>query len=117
MSMITKEEVAALVVMTEPYEFKDASPEALIHLVSAAVELGFSKGVEKHKSEIISKNKSEIDRINLYIKELEQKVSFNQREWVGLTMEDKKEYLTQDFGGSRSDAMDWAEKRLKEKNT
>jgi len=40
-----------------------------------------------------------------------------QREWVGLTLEEKKEYLAQDFGGSRSDAMDWADKRLKEKNT
>jgi len=39
-----------------------------------------------------------------------------QREWVGLTLEDKKEYLAQDFGGSRADAMDWADKRLKEKN-
>jgi hypothetical protein len=39
------------------------------------------------------------------------------REWVGLTDEDKKEYVAQDFGGSRLDAMDWAEQRLKEKNT
>jgi hypothetical protein len=39
------------------------------------------------------------------------------RQWVGLTMEDKQEYLAQDFGGSRADAMDWADKRLKEKNT
>lgn len=39
------------------------------------------------------------------------------RTWVGLTIEDKKEYLAQDFAGSRTDAMDWAEKRLKEKNT
>ena len=39
-----------------------------------------------------------------------------QKPWVGLTLEDKQEYLAQDFGGSRTDAMDWAEKRLKEKN-
>ena len=39
------------------------------------------------------------------------------REWVGLTMEDKQEYVAQDYGGNRLDAMDWAEKRLKEKNT
>ncbi len=37
--------------------------------------------------------------------------------WVGLTLDEKKEYLAQDFGGSRADAMDWADKRLKEKNT
>ena len=37
--------------------------------------------------------------------------------WVSLTDEDKKEYVAQDFGGNRLDAMDWAEKRLKEKNT
>ena len=37
--------------------------------------------------------------------------------WIGLTQEDKKEYVAQDFGGSRLDAMDWTEKRLKEKNT
>lgn len=37
--------------------------------------------------------------------------------WVGLTDEDKKEYVAQDFGGNRLDAMDWTEKRLKEKNT
>ena len=40
-----------------------------------------------------------------------------EREWVGLTMEDKQEYVAQDYGGNRLDAMDWAEKRLKEKNT
>ena len=40
-----------------------------------------------------------------------------QRTWVGLTIEDKKEYIARDFGGSRTDAMDWTEKRLKEKNT
>ena len=39
-----------------------------------------------------------------------------QPKWIGLTIEDKHEYLSQDFGGSRADAMDWAEKRLKEKN-
>ena len=38
-------------------------------------------------------------------------------QWVGLTMEDKQEYVAQDYGGNRLDAMDWAEKRLKEKNT
>ena len=40
-----------------------------------------------------------------------------QRTWVGLTIEDKKEYIAQDFGGSRTDAMDWTEKRLMEKNS
>ena len=40
-----------------------------------------------------------------------------ERPWVGLTMEDKQEYVAQDYGGNRLDAMDWAEKRLKEKNT
>ncbi len=39
------------------------------------------------------------------------------RTWVGLTIEDKKEYIAQDFGGNRLDAMDWAARRLKEKNT
>jgi hypothetical protein len=37
--------------------------------------------------------------------------------WVGLSLADKEEYLALDFGGNRLDAMDWAEKRLKEKNT
>lgn len=37
--------------------------------------------------------------------------------WVSLTLEDKQEFLAQDLGGNRLDAMDWAEKRLKEKNT
>lgn len=40
-----------------------------------------------------------------------------QREWVGLTLADKEEYLALDFGGNRLDAMDWANRRLKEKNT
>jgi len=40
-----------------------------------------------------------------------------QRTWVGLTLADKEEYLALDFGGNRLDAMDWAEQRLKEKNT
>jgi len=39
------------------------------------------------------------------------------REWVGLTLADKEEYIAQDFGGNRLDAMDWAEAKLKEKNT
>ena len=37
--------------------------------------------------------------------------------WVGLTLEDKQEYVAQDYGGNRLDAMDWAERRLREKNT
>lgn len=40
-----------------------------------------------------------------------------QKAWVGLTQKDKEDFLLQDFGGSRLDAMDWADKRLKEKNT
>lgn len=39
------------------------------------------------------------------------------RPWVGLTLADKEEFLAQDFGGNRLDAMDWAARRLKEKNT
>lgn len=39
-----------------------------------------------------------------------------QRQWVGLTMEDKMAYTQQDLGGSRLDAMDWADRRLQEKN-
>lgn len=37
-------------------------------------------------------------------------------QWVGLTLEDKQEYMAQDYGASRLDAMDWADKRLREKN-
>jgi len=40
-----------------------------------------------------------------------------QRTWVGLTLADKEEYLAVDLGGSRLDAMDWADNRLKKKNT
>jgi hypothetical protein len=40
-----------------------------------------------------------------------------ERAWVGLTMEDKMAYIQQDLGGSRLDALDWADKRLREKNT
>ena len=39
-----------------------------------------------------------------------------QRTWVGLTLADKEEFLAQDLGGSRLDAMDWAARKLKEKN-
>jgi len=39
-----------------------------------------------------------------------------QRQWVGLTLEDKEEFLALDIGGSRLDAMDWAARKLKEKN-
>lgn len=42
--------------------------------------------------------------------------ALRERKWVGLTIEDKHEYTSQDLGGNRLDAMDWAEKRLKEKN-
>lgn len=45
-----------------------------------------------------------------------QRPSRSDMTWVGLTIEDKKEYISQDFGGSRTDAMDWTEKRIKEKN-
>lgn len=44
-------------------------------------------------------------------------VELVKREWVGLTLTDKEEYLALDFGGNRLDAMDWASRRLKEKNT
>lgn len=36
--------------------------------------------------------------------------------WVGLTTEDKKRILDNDFGGNRADCMDAAEKILREKN-
>jgi hypothetical protein len=39
-----------------------------------------------------------------------------QRAWVGLTQADKQAFIDQDFGGNRLDAMDYAEKILKEKN-
>lgn len=38
------------------------------------------------------------------------------RQWLSLTMEDKMAYIQQDLGGSRLDAMDWADRRLQEKN-
>lgn len=37
--------------------------------------------------------------------------------WVGLTIEDKQRVLDSNFGGSRADCMDEAEKILREKNT
>lgn len=36
--------------------------------------------------------------------------------WVGLTMEDKKRILDNDFGGNRADCIDASEKILREKN-
>lgn len=36
--------------------------------------------------------------------------------WQGLTPEDKKRILANDFGGNRADCMDAAEKILREKN-
>jgi hypothetical protein len=39
------------------------------------------------------------------------------KKWVGLTREDKQAFVNQDLGGNRLDAMDWAEQRLREKNT
>lgn len=36
--------------------------------------------------------------------------------WQGLTLEDKKRILDNDFGGNRADCMDAAEKILREKN-
>ena len=38
------------------------------------------------------------------------------RAWAGLTMADKQAFSDQDFGGNRLDAMDYAEKILREKN-
>jgi hypothetical protein len=40
-----------------------------------------------------------------------------QRKWVGLTQADKQAFIDQDLGGSRLDAMDYAEKILKARNT
>jgi hypothetical protein len=65
-----------------------------------AYERGFIDGMQKQMQSSVDK------AVN----------AMSKREWVGLTLEDKKEYLAQDFGGSRADAMDWAEQRLKEKN-
>lgn len=51
-------------------------------------------------------------------KEIElAKLKAAQRQWVGLTLEDKEEFLALDIGGSRLDAIDWAARKLKEKNT
>ena len=60
------------------------------------------------------------EKYDAFVKVRNESLNLEQAEraaWVGLTLEDKKEYLSQDFGGSRADAMDWADKRLKEKNT
>ena len=47
-----------------------------------------------------------------------QRTWANATTWRGLTIEDKKEYVSPGIVlGCRFDAMDWAEKRLKEKNT
>ena len=67
---------------------------------SSDYERGFIDGVQKQMQSSVDK------AVN----------AMSKREWVGLTLDEKKEYLAQDFGGSRADAMDWAEQRLKEKN-
>ena len=67
---------------------------------------GYGIGTQKNYNEFVK-----IRNQSLTITKPEQKP------WVGLTLEDKEEYLAQDFGGNRLDAMDWAEQRLKEKNT
>lgn len=38
------------------------------------------------------------------------------REWISLTAEDKKRIIDSNFGGSRADCMDAAERALREKN-
>ena len=46
----------------------------------------------------------------------DESIEVVRKEWVGLTLADKEEYLALDFGGNRLDAMDWAARKLKEKN-
>lgn len=43
--MLTKEEVASVVVMTEPYALKNVDAEVLNHIIQKAAELGLAKAV------------------------------------------------------------------------
>lgn len=52
-----------------------------------------------------------------YNENFEKFTAASKAAWVGLTTEDKQAYVNQDFGGNRLDAMDYAEKLLKERNT
>lgn len=69
----------------------------------------------KSSIEAMFEARANILKMEAELKLLEAKTVVN-KQWVGLSIEDKKEYLEQDLGGSRLDAMDWTEKRLKEKN-
>ena len=65
-----------------------------------------ARGQESHFESWLIQNEGICDAID----------ALKAKQWKGLTDEDKKEYVAQDFGGNRLDAMAWAEKRLKEKN-
>lgn len=69
----------------------------------------------KSSIEAMFEARANILKMEAEIKLLEAKTGVN-KQWVGLSIEDKNQFLAQDLGGSRLDAMDWTEKRLKEKN-
>lgn len=73
--------------------------------------------LQENLSETCIKQKDHSNKTLLRCPRCWESEMVSNRPWVGLTDEDKKEYVAQDFGGNRLDAMDWAEKRLKEKNT
>lgn len=77
----------------------------------------FAKQIQKTLSETCIKQNDYSNKTLLRCPRCWESDMVSNRPWIGLTDEDKKEYVKQDFGGNRLDAMDWAEKRLKEKNT
>lgn len=77
----------------------------------------FAKQIQKTLSETCIKQKYYSNKTLLRCPRCWESEMVSNRPWIGLTDEDKKEYVSKDFGGNRLDAMDWAEQRLKEKNT
>jgi hypothetical protein len=77
-----------------------------------------NKGPKFHHVAILTDSGKQLeDGAKLYTTPPQRDSSATPRTWVGLTLADKEEYVALDFGGNRLDAMDWADKRLKEKNT
>ena len=90
-------------------EDETSGNQHLCHQCANTLETGDSIGVHVHNEECTEQLLDTTYRPP-------QQPSTIVRTWIGLTDEDKKEFVNQDFGGNRLDAMDWAEKRLKEKN-
>lgn len=97
-------------------ELMQLALEALTHLQPTALTSFYTIG-DRDKAIAALRERLAQPKQELGFAESLANRALPRREWQGLTIEDKQRILNDDFGGSRADCMDAAEKILRQKNT